>query len=137
MSTGYSPGMLRKRITIARKKADVAAPFGKEGTPKYEIVGDFYAAKDFNKGTKSMREGAFDAYDIVMFRMYYYPNIDRWCLIKYQGRWYQIQSFNADQQANRIQITAIEMANQQVNLDYPPSSSAISGGAQQTQEIGL
>jgi lipocalin len=51
-----------------------------------------------------------------MFRMAHDARIDRWCLIKYNGRWYQITSFNDDYQTNRIQITAMEMANQQVNI---------------------
>lgn len=137
MSTGYPSGMRHKRVTIARRKDDTSDNFGKKGSPKYEIIGDFWAAEDFNKGSKSLREGMFDAYDIVMFRLNYYPGIDRWCLVKYQGKWYQIQSCNEDQQANKIQITAIEMANQQVNIDYPPSSSEITGGDSQTNEIGL
>ena len=112
----YTSGMLNKRITIARRKQDTTDSFGKAGQPKYEILGCFWAAEDFNKGVKSLREGAFDAYDTVMFRMRYNAAIDRWCLIKYQDKWYQIQSFNADRQQNQIQITAMEMANQQVNI---------------------
>lgn len=114
----YSSGMLNKRITIARRKDDAAESFGKAGKPKYEILGTFWAAEDFNRGVKSLREGAFDAYDTVMFRMRYYKGVDRWCLIQYNGKWYQIQSFNEDYQENQIQVTAIELANQQVNLAW-------------------
>lgn len=112
----YSSGMLNKRITIARRNDDAADSFGKAGKPKYELLGTFWAAEDFNRGVKSLREGAFDAYDTVMFRMRYYKDVDRWCLIQYNDKWYQIQSFNEDYQNNQIQITAIELANQQVNL---------------------
>ena len=108
----YSTGMLNKRITIARRSQ--ASEFGK--TAKYEIIGQFWAAEDFNRGTKSLREGAFDAYDVVMFRMRYNATIDRWCLIQYSGKWYQILSFNANEQSNQIQITAQELSNQQVIL---------------------
>ena len=41
-------------------------------------------------------------------------------MIQYQGKWYQIQSFNASHQDNTIQITAVEMANQQVTIYEPP-----------------
>ena len=41
---------------------------------------------------------------------------DYYGLIQYQGRWYQIQSFNANYQDNQIQITAMELANQQVTI---------------------
>ena len=70
--------------------------------------------EDFNKGTKSLREGAVDAYDTVMFRMNWYPGIDRWCIIQYDGTWYQIKSFNGSRQNNTIQITAQEMPNQTI-----------------------
>ena len=115
--TGYDAGMRSKRITIARRAETTGGQFSQRSAgQKYEIVGTYWAAEDFNKGVKSLREGAVDAYDTVMFRMRYHADIDRWCLIQYQGRWYQIQSFNANYQDNQIQITAIEMANQQVNI---------------------
>ena len=114
----YSTGMMNKRVWIAKRAEDTQDTFGKSGQPKYELLGDFWAAEDFNRGVKSLREGAFDAYDTVMFRMRFNKNIDRWCLINYHGKWYQIQSFNESYQDNTIQITAIEMANQQVNLTH-------------------
>ena len=57
-----------------------------------------------------------------MFRLRYNPNIDRWCLVKYQGKWYQITSFNSSYNQNMIQITAVELANQQVNIGEDSSS---------------
>lgn len=132
----YSSGMLNKRITIAKRADDTTETFGKSGQPKYELLGTFWAAEDFNRGTKSLREGAFDAYDTVMFRMRFQKEVDRWCLIQYRDKWYQIQSFNEDYQNNQIQITAIELANQQVNIVYSPGNSVIDGGSNQTQEIG-
>lgn len=125
MDVGYSAGMMNKRVTIAKRVANQQESFGKNGSPKYEILGDRWAAEDFNKGVKSMREGALDAYDTVMFRMAYDQQIDRWCLIKYHGKWYQIQSCNEDYQTNKIQITAIELANQQVNIVEPYSTSEL------------
>lgn len=121
----YTSGMLRYRITIAKRKEDGNSTFGKSGQPKYEILGDFWAAEDFSRGTKSLREGAFDAYDIVMFRMRFNKDVDRWCLVKFLDKWYQITSFNEDFHANQIQITAQELANQQVNIYQPTSSSEL------------
>jgi SPP1 family predicted phage head-tail adaptor len=114
--------MMNKRVKIAKRVDSEGGSFGRtSGGQKYEWVnkkGDhgFWASERFDKGMKSLREGAVDAYDIVMFRMRYHKDIDRWCLVQYQGRWYQIKSFNADYQNNEIQITATEMANQQVNI---------------------
>lgn len=104
------------RLTFAKRVTDSSDNFGKSGAPKYEILGIFWGNEEFNKGVKSLREGAFDAYDTVMFRLRYNPDIDRWCLIKYHDKWYQIQSFNSNYNQNQIQITAIEMVNQQVNI---------------------
>ena len=134
----YSSGMLNKRITIAKRKDDAAESFGKSGQPKYEVLGTFWAAEDFNRGVKSLREGAFDAYDTVMFRMRYYKGVDRWCLIQYNGKWYQIQSFNEDYQANEIQITATEMANQKVTIVEPtPEPESNSGATNEGSESGV
>lgn len=115
----YSTGMINKRITVAKRKSDAETTFGKSGQPKYEILGTFWMAEDFNRGAKSLREGAYDAYDTVMFRCRFNKNLDRWCLLKYNGKWYQIQSFNESYQENQIQITAIELANQAVNIVEP------------------
>ena len=79
---------------------------------------------------------ALDAYDTVMFRMRYNKEIDRWCLIQYRGKWYQITSCNEDYQENQIQITATEMVNQKVNIVYGPSASQISGGSSTPHTIG-
>ena len=115
--TGYDAGMRSKRITIARRSETTGGQFSQRSAgQKYETVGTFWAAEDFNKGTKSLREGAVDAYDTVMFRMNWYPGIDRWCIIKYDGTWYQIKSINASRQQNTIQITAQEMPNQNIQI---------------------
>ena len=129
---------MNKRVKIAKRVESEGGDFGrKSGGQKYTLLGEFWAAESFNKGVKSMREGAVDAYDTVMFRMRFNANIDRWCLIQYHGKWFQIQSFNEDYQTNEIQITAKEMANQKVNIVYSPSASTISGGSQTTHEIGI
>jgi lipocalin len=73
-----------------------------------------------------------------MFRCRFINQLDRWCLLKFKGKWYQITSFNDDYQDNQIQITASELANQQVNIvePYYPSASVISGGSSKTHEVG-
>ena len=124
----YSTGMMKYRVQVAKRYNDPnnnADNFGKSGQPKYEILGTFWMGETFNKGVKAMREGALDAYDTVMFRCRFIKQLDRWCLLKFKGKWYQIISFNDDYQDNSIQITATELVNQQVNIVEPPSSSDI------------
>ena len=134
---GYSTGMMNKRIKIAKRVDSTGGDFGRSsGGQKYTLLGEFWASEKFDKGMKSLREGAVDAYDTVMFRMRFNADIDRWCLIQYQGKWFQIQSCNEDYQTNEIQITAKEMANQNVTIVYSPTNSSISGGNGSSSEIG-
>jgi len=113
--TGYDAGMRSKRITIARRAETTGGQFSQRSAgQKYEVIGPFWAAEDFTKGVKPLHNGVVDAYDIVMFRMNWYPGIDRWCIIQYDGTWYQIKSFNGSRQNNTIQITAQEMPNQNI-----------------------
>lgn len=128
---------MNKRIKIAKRVDSTGGDFGRSsGGQKYTMLGEFWASEKFDKGMKSLREGAVDAYDIVMFRMRFNADIDRWCLIQYHGRWYQIQSCNEDFQTNEIQITAKEMANQNVTIIYSLTNSSISGGNGSSSEIG-
>lgn len=134
---------MNKRIKVAKRVDSEGGSFGRSsGGQKYTLLGEFWASEKFDKGMKSLREGAVDAYNTVMFRMRYNADIDRWCLIQYQGRWYQIQSFNEDYQTNELQITATEMANQKVTIVPQPSNSEISdsdisGGVRDHTEIGI
>ena len=129
--------MLGKRIKIAKRVDSTGGNFGRSsGGQKYTMLGEFWASEKFDKGIKSLREGAVDAYDTVMFRMRFNADIDRWCLIQYQGKWFQIQSCNEDYQTNEIQITAKEMANQNVTIIYSPTNSSISGGDDNSSEFG-
>ena len=122
---GYSAGMLNKRVTIAKRVKAEAGKMGLDsGGIKYQEVATVWAEKKFNKGAKSLNAGAVDAYDVVLFRMRYRNDIDRWCLLKCQGVWYQVESFNEDFTDNQIQITAREMANQSVTIVTPPEPSS-------------
>lgn len=113
----YSAGMLNKRIIIAKRVTGTTPTTAADtGKARYEILATVWAEEKWNKGVKAMQAGVLDAYDTVMFRMHYRSDVDRWCLIQYHGKWYQIQSLNGDYQDNQLQITATEMANQNVNV---------------------
>lgn len=88
-----------------------------------------WASFRFDKGVKSLRQGAVDAYDTVMFSLRYTKRISRESMIVYDGRTYQIKSFNRDFQANEIQITAVETPGKDLtNLVPSPSSSELGNG---------
>lgn len=109
--------MLNKCIQIYRRATEQESTFGKSGQPKYELVGTFWAAESHVKGMKTLQEGAFDAYDKVMFRLRYTDCADRWCVILFRGRWYKIVDYKDDPQVNTIQILSQEMVNPPVIVE--------------------
>ena len=127
------------RVKVAKRATDTQETFGKAGQPKYEWLrqtGDhgFWASEKFDKGMKSLREGALDSYNTVMFRMRFVAGMDEWCLIQFQGKWYQITSFNESYRNNEIQVTAVRMANQQVTIVEPtPEPESNSGTTDETE----
>ena len=137
---GYSRDLLQERVAVAKRYEEQSQTFGgSSAVTKYEWLNKvesdhgFWCKHDWNRGVKAMHEGAMDAYDTVMFRMDFYPAIDRWCLLQFDGKWYQIQSLNGSQRENKLQITAIEMANQQVTIVEPtPEPESNSGTTDET-----
>lgn len=108
---GYTSGRLNEKVEILER-------VGKDGDygrgsagAEFRTLGCVSVDRDFNRGAKSMREGALDAYDVVMFRMRWNPIISRESYLRQGTRLYTIESFNADYQANQIQITAREVEN--------------------------
>ena len=107
--TGYTAGILRERVRIQLPPTRVEGEFGAE-----YVAGDMierWAAVDWVRGTKALREGALDAYDTIMVRMRWDAQITRECKVLYQGATYRIQSFHADRRAGTIQMTATEVVN--------------------------
>ena len=104
-----SSGFRNKRVAIMNRSTDGGGDFGRNSAGRpfaYETT--VWASVRFNKGVKSLREGAVDAYDTLIFGMLYTPKVSRESMLVYDGRTFQIQSFNRDYQTNEIQITAVE-----------------------------
>ena len=97
--------MLKHRVTILNKQ--VATEFGE--TTSYQPAATVWADVTWNKGVKTLREGALDAYDTVMIRMRYNTIVSRESRLLHDGVTYQIQSLHRDHQDNTIQITATEI----------------------------
>ena len=105
----YSTGIMNRRVAIMTRSTSDTGSFGRNSAGQsYAYAATVWAAVDFNRGTKAMREGAYDGYDRVMFRMRLNPTVDRSSMLVWDGRTYQIESFNADKYQNTIQITAVE-----------------------------
>ena len=124
----YTSGMRNRRVHIMNRKADVEGDFGRNSAGRgYEYTTTVWSAVTFNKGVKSMREGAVDAYDTVMFRMLYTKDVCRESMLVWDDRTFAIQSFNRDYQTNEIQITATEAPGKDLTglVPVPQSSSEI------------
>ena len=109
--------MLGYRVTILNKVQPSERQFGEKAG--YRREGSLWSSYKFNKGTRALREGALDAYDVVVFQMNFSADvayrINRESLIECEGKVYQVQSLNSDKRENKIVITATEMTTQ-VNI---------------------
>ena len=104
-------GFRNKRVAICNRAEDGGGEFGRNsaGRPyRYECT--VWASVRFVKGQKAMEAGAMEAYDTLLIGMLWNSKIGRESALVYDGRTWQIQSFNRDFQTNEIQITAREWA---------------------------
>ena len=130
----YSTGMMRHRITIQNRKAAVQGKFGLDSTgPEWEDTATIWAAVDFVKGLRAMREGAIDVYGIVMVRCRYTDMITERSRIVYDGKTYQVlgETLHVDYLTNIVQFNAQVI----INDKNPSSSSALTGGPVTTSEL--
>lgn len=132
----YTSGMMKHRITVQNRKAAVRGKFGIDSTgPEWEDTCTVWAAVDFVKGLRAMREGALDIYSVVMIRTRYTKAITERSRILYEGKTYQVlgETLHADFQANTVQFNAQVIIN-----DKPmstPSSSELNGNVPRSSEI--
>ena len=105
---------------MTRKEAETQSDYGSNSAGRdYVYAGEVWAAVDFNKGQKSLREGAYDVYDYLMIRMRYTKLIDRWCMIVWDNRTFQIDSFNSDKYTNQIQLLVKEIPGNDMTALFP------------------
>lgn len=103
----YETGLKDKVIDVLRRSEEVDSEVGRVGG-QYQLAYQMYAWVTFNKGVKSMRQGALEAYDDVMVRMDY-CDIDRDCRVVIDGKTYQIMSLNKDYRRNETQALVKEL----------------------------
>ena len=110
----YSSGMLNKRIEILNRTQAEDGDFGLDsGGVTWEKTAEDWAAVDFVKGIRAMREGALDAYGVVLVRMRYTGKVNKRSRIVYDGETYVIlpETFHADFQNNTLQFNAQILVN--------------------------
>lgn len=104
----YSSGILNKRIYILTRSANVDGDYGRVAG-RYIIGRSIWSAVDWARGAKAMREGALDAYDVVMVRTRWSADVTRETRFLIDGIVYEIDSMHADERANTIQATCREL----------------------------
>jgi SPP1 family predicted phage head-tail adaptor len=115
-------------VTILNRKEAQQGKFGLDSAGvEFEPAGTVWASVDWAKGKGAMNAGALDVYGVVMIRMRWNPIVNERSWILYGDKLYQIvgETFHADRQENTIQMTAIELANQQVNIVQPVPENAL------------
>lgn len=72
-----------------------------------------WAAVDWSRGVNSLREGAIDAYAVILVRMRWSSQITMRSRIIHEGITYQIlpETFHPDRHANTLQFTAQAIIN--------------------------
>lgn len=120
--TGYTSGLRKHRITIQNRSTATAGTYGIDsGGVSWTDTCTVWADVAWTKGVRAMREGALDAYGVIMIRMDWTDAVTMRSRIVYDGAVYQIlpETFHADKQGNTVQCHA------QVVLDAVPVSSSV------------
>lgn len=101
--------MRRFRIVVQNRKEQTTGKFGIDTQGiEWENTVCLWASVEWQKGKSGMREGALDAYAVVMVRMNWSPQINMRSRIVWEGQIYQVipETFHPDKQANTIQFHA-------------------------------
>lgn len=121
MAKGYATGMRHERIRVMnRTAATTPGKWGVDGSGiGWQESGEFWAWVDWQKGKSAMREGALDAYGVILVRMLWTDAINMRSRVIHDGIVYQIiaDTFHANKFENIVQFMA------QVPVDDMESTS--------------
>lgn len=105
----YDSGFLNKRIDVLNRDSASSDDFSVAVGGSYIKVATIWANVTHNKGMKSLREGAIEAYDTCMVRCRPNPLLNRESRLQWGSRTYQITSLNEDPEDNSVQILCTEL----------------------------
>lgn len=115
MSTGYSAGLRKDRITIINRTQAETSKFGIDGNGiEWEDACCVWANVTWAKGVRTLNVGAIDAYGVVLVRMNWNGCVTNHSRIRYNGQVYQIlpETFHPDKQGGTIQFNAQLVVNE-------------------------
>ena len=110
----FSSGFLHDRITVLNRKAATVDKYGLDaGGPEWEVTCCLHANVDWQKGKSAMREGALDAYGVILVRMRWTTQINERSRIIHDGKTYQIlaETFHPYRPDNTLQFMAQVVVN--------------------------
>jgi len=106
---GYSAGMRRDLIIVQNRKEAAVGIYGIDSAGvQWEDTLRCWASVEWQRGKYALREGAVDAYGVVMVRMLWTPSINMRSRIVHDGQVYQIlpETFHSDRMENTVQFLA-------------------------------
>lgn len=109
MTTGYSSGLRRDRITILNRAQETVGRFGIDSDGvQWQTGPTVWASVTWTKGMRALNQGAIDCYGIVMVRLNYTTAISARSRIIYDNDTYRVlpETFHADRRQNTIQFNA-------------------------------
>ena len=118
---------MRHRIMVQNRRAAATSRWGLDGSgSEWDDVAILWAAVDYVRGVRAMRDGALDVYGVIMVRTRYCSAINERSRIVYEGRTYQVlgETLHVDKQANTVQVQAQMIVDGQPNV----SSSGLGSG---------
>ena len=118
---------MRHRIMVQNRRAAATSRWGLDGSgSEGDDVAILWAAVDYVRGVRAMRDGALDVYGVIMVRTRYCSAINERSRIVYEGRTYQVlgETLHVDKQANTVQVQAQMIVDGQPNV----SSSGLGSG---------
>ena len=111
---GYTAGLLKHRIVVQNRKQAVSSDFGLDASGiEWDDTVCLWAAVDWQKGKSALREGAIDAYGVILVRTRWTDQITMRSRIVWENQTYQIlpETFHPDKMQNTLQFLAQAIIN--------------------------
>jgi len=105
----FSSGFLKDRITVQNRTEATMGDFGLDTSgPQWEDTCCLWANVDWQRGKSALREGALDAYGVIIVRTRWTNQVNMRSRIVHDDKTYQIipETFHADRHENTVQFLA-------------------------------
>lgn len=111
----FNRGFLNRRIVIWNPQRMDSLYGG--ATIAYFAERSIWANVKYVKGIRAMHQGQTDVYQTLMIRCDFTYDLTDRSRLEYDGKYYAIDSFNADRTTNEIQMTVFQI--EDINKNIP------------------